>query len=285
MFKHLRRAIRMRQLVAGIVGLSLGLLGNIAASYLFEARSWLVYLISAVFVISVILLVFLDLRGPARVKLNLRPVKTIRTKAEQQSVARSGLIGMVSLYRPMKNSHTPPTSKPEDWKAAAEHLDYAYLDLPNSNLAPLIEAITMHASRLQHCWLIATTSSDSRFWGSSVYAPALVAYLQTERNLKCQFYYGPELELPLDDDAEVFTRTLDRTHKILEQARHLGLAEENVISDFTGGVRGMTLGMILGRLDSDRDVQMIGTHYAPDGAPIPPLLPVIFSFEPVLQNG
>ena len=265
------------------MGLSLGLLGNILASYLFEARSWLVYLIGTVLVASIILIVILDLRGPARVQLVLRPVKTIRTEMEKRSAARPGLIGMVSLYRPMKGSCVP-SSKPEDWKAAAERLDYAYLDLPHSNLAPLIEAITMHVSKLKHCWLITTTSTDARFWGSNVYAPVLIAYLQAVCQVNCTFHYGPELELPLDDDAEVFTRTLERTRYALAEARQLGLAEEDVIGDFTGGVRGMTLGMILSRLDGDRDLQMIGTHYAPDGAPEPPLLPIVFSFETVLQE-
>jgi hypothetical protein len=283
MFPRLRRAIRLRQIIAGIFGLALGLLGNILASYLFEARSWLVYLISGVCVVSMVVLVLLDVRGPGRVELNLRPVRTVRSDAEKRSVAHPGLIALVSLYRPMKDSHVP-SQKPEDWKAAAGRLDYQYLDLPHSNLAPLIEAITMHASKLKHCWLITTKSADSRFLGSGVYVPALIAYLQQEHGLGCEFHYGPEFELPLDDDAEVFTRTLDRTRKALAEAKDRGLTEEEVIGDFTGGVRGMTLGMILSRLDGDSDVQMIGTHYAADGMPVPPLFPVVFSFEPVLQE-
>lgn len=283
MFPRLRRAIRLRQLVAGIMGLCLGLLGNILASYLFEARSWLVYLIAAILVGSLVLLVILDLRGPPRVQLNLRPIQTVRTEAEKRSAARSGLIGLVSLYRPMKG-HCVPSSQPEDWKAAAERLDYTYLDLPHSNLAPLIEAITMHASKLKHCWLITTTSTDACFWGSNVYAPVLVAYLREVCQMSCEFHYGSELELPLDDDAEVFTRTLERTRYALAEAHKLGLEEEDVIGDFTGGVRGMSLGMILSRLDGDRDLQMIGTHYTPDGLPEPPLLPIIFSFETVLHE-
>jgi hypothetical protein len=282
MLRNLRRAIRLRQLVAGIAGLALGLLGNILASYLFEARSWLVYLIGGVFVASMVALILLDLRGPTRVELSLRPVRTIRTPDEMEGIARRGLIGLVSLYRPMKGSAAPPD--PKEWLAAAGRRDYACLDLPNSNLAPLITAITMHKSKLAHCWLISTTSNDPRFPGSSAYVPALVEYLKAERQLACEFHYGPEFQMPLDDDAEVFTRTLDRIRRAMAEAAKRGLAEEEVMGDFTGGVRGMTLAMILGRLDADRDVQMIGTHYGDDGSPQPPLLPVVFGFSPVLRE-
>lgn len=283
MFVRLRRAMRLRQVIAAIVGIVIGILTNVASSFFVEPHPWLVYVIGVIGLIALVAIIIMDIRGPVRVELNLRPVKTIRTAAEKESIARPGLIGIVSLYRPFGN--TSVTSRnPEDWKAAAERLDYAALDFPNSNLAPLIQAISIHASKLLHCWLITTSSSDPRFWGSNVYAPVLVKYLQKEHHMKCTFHFGPELELPLEDDAEVFNKTVERAQNALAQARQLGLKEEEVIGDFTGGVRGMTLGMILSRLDGDCDLQVMGSHYKPNGEPTPPLFPIIFSFEPILHN-
>ena len=283
MFVRLRRAMRLRQVIAAIVGITIGILTNVASSYLVEPRPWLTYIIGAIGFIALVFVIIMDIRGPVRVELNLRPVKTIRTAAEKEENARAGLIGIISLYRPF-GSTSVISRNPEDWKKSAEQLDYDALDFPNSNLAPLIQAITTHASRLQHCWLITTCSSDPRFWGSNVYAPVLVKYLKEKQHLKCSFHFGPELELPLEDDAEVFNRTVERTKKALAHARKLGMKEEDVIGDFTGGVRGMTLGMILSRLDGDCDLQMMGSHYKPNGEPDRLLFPIIFSFEPILQS-
>jgi hypothetical protein len=283
MWQQLRRAIRLRQFLAGFSGLALGLLANVASDYMAVSAPWLISIVVLVFVATLLASIFLDVRGPARVGLILQPVKTLRTDAEKQAAARRGLIAFVSLYRPFRGSRVPSTQA-SDWLAAAERGDYDDLDLPNSNLAPAIEAVVTHASKLEHCWLIGTTSADAKQPGSVAYIPILETYLQQEGNVKCQFHSGPEWQLPLDDDALVFSKTLELVRKAFAEAKELKLAAEDLVADFTGGVRGMTLGMILGCLDSDRDIEMIGAHYGPDGTPMPPLFPAIFGFEPVLRE-
>jgi len=283
MLQRLRRAMELRQLSAGVTGLALGLLLNVASNWLSGAGAALVPAIVAIFVGTLSVSIYLWWRNPSRVSLNIRPVRTLRADAEKRQHAHRGLIAFVSLYRPGRDSRA--SKKPEDWQAAAARNDYQALDLPHSNLATTVEAIMSHTSRLEHCWLIGTTATDPGVPGSSIYIPALIEYLRHERGLKCAFHCGPECNLPLDDDALVFTKTLDLVRHVFVQAEkdgEVGLQAKEVIADFTGGTRSMTLGMILACLDGDRDIEMIGTHYDAAGNPEGPPFPIIFSFEPVL---
>jgi hypothetical protein len=275
--------MQLRQLSAGVTGLALGLLLNVASNWLSGAGAALVPVIVAIFVGTLSVSIYLWWRNPTRVGLNIRPVRTLRAEAEKRQQAHRGLIAFVSLYRPGRDSRA--SKKPEDWQAAAARNDYQALDLPHSNLATTIEAIMSHTSQLEHCWLIGTTATDLGVPGSSIYIPALIEYLRHERGLKCTFHHGPECNLPLDDDALVFTKTLDLVRHVFAQAEkegEVGLQAQEVIADFTGGTRSMTLGMILACLDGDRDIEMIGTHYDAAGNPKGPIFPIIFSFEPVL---
>lgn len=287
MWQRLRRAMQLRQLSAGLTGLTLGLLLNVASDWLSGPGAALIPFIVIVFGGTLLVGIWLWWRNPSRVGLDIRPVQTLRTESERHQHARRGLIAFVSLYRPGRDSQA--SQKPEGWAAAAAQKDYQALDLPHSNLATTIEAITSHASRLEHCWLIGTTAADPSIPGSSIYIPALVEYFRHERGLKCAFHYGPEsgCDLSLDDDALVFTKTLSLIRNIFVQAEKDGginLHAEEMIADFTSGIRSMTLGMLLACLDGDRDIQMIGTHYDAAGHWEGPLFPILFSFEPVLQQ-
>lgn len=240
-------------------------------------------LIAALFILALSVSARFWWRNPERVGLNIQPVKTLRTEAEKSQHARRGLIAFVSLYKPVGQSGAKELG-PTDWQTAAEQWDYQLLDFPNSNLATTIEAVITHASRLEHCWLIGTTATRPEIPGSNVYIPALVEYLRQEQKVACEFHYGPEFNLSLDDDALVFDKTMDLLHKIFEQAEKMGLGVSDVIADFTSGIRSMTLGMILACLDGDRDIEMIGTRYGPEGKWVGPPFPVVFSFEPVLEQ-
>jgi hypothetical protein len=283
MRQRLQRAMQIRQASAGLAGLTLGLLLNFVSDWITGPGAWLMPLIALVFVVALAASAWFWWRHPERVGLNLQPVKTLRTEAEKKQHARRGLIAFVSLYRPTRESAASKLS-PADWQTAAEQLDYERLDLPSSNLATTIEAIITHASRLEHCWLIGTTSAKPEIPGSNVYIPVLVEYLSRGRDLQCEFHHGPEFNLSLDDDALVFDKTMDLLRKIFSQAEGHKLSAGDVIADFTSGVRSMTLGMILACLDGDRDIEMIGTHYSPEGQWVGPPFPIIFSFEPVLQK-
>jgi hypothetical protein len=283
MWGRLVRVMQLRQLSAGVAGLTLGLLLDFASDWLTGSGAGLVPLVALIFIAALSVSAWLWWRDPSRVGLALQPVKTLRTEAEKRQHARRGLIALVSLYRPTEENPAARLT-PEDWRAAAKQRDYAALDLPNSNLATTIEAITSHASQLEHCWLIGTTAANPEIAGSHVYIPALVAYLNRERDLGCTFHYGQEFNLSLDDDALVFDKTVDIVREIFLHAESIGLGAPDVIADFTGGMRSMTLGMILACLDGDRDIEMIGTRYSPEGNWTGAPFPIIFRFEPILQQ-
>jgi hypothetical protein len=283
MWRRLRRVIGVRQVSAGAAGLMLGLLLNLGSDWLAGPGLVLVPLIVAIFILAFLVSAWLWWRNPDRVGIHLQYVKTLRTETERAQHGRRGLIAFVSLYRPDRASPAAQL-QPEDWQRAARDLDYEALDLPRSNLATTIEAITAHASHLEHCWLIGTTATDSQTPGSDVYIPSLVEYLRREYDVHCEFHYSPDLAISLDDDALVFDKTIDMLRGIFRQAVDLKLSDSDIVADFTGGIRSMTLGMILACLDGDRDIEMIGTHYGPDGRWAGPRFPIIFGFEPVLYQ-
>ena len=81
------------------------------------------------------------------------------------------------------------------------------------------------------------------------------------------------------------TKTYDLVRRIYRQAAgEFGIAAKDIIADFTGCPRSMTLGLILACLSVDRNIQLMGTRYDAAGKPIGQLIPIIFSFEPVLQT-
>ena len=283
MWNRLRQTIRIGQLVAGVTGLTHGLLLNVFSNWLSgPGQTWLP-LIATAFALALLVSGWLWLRMPDRIMLNLAQPRTLRTETEQHAQARRGLVAFVSLYRP--GIQSPAKSlKSDEWGRAAANGNYQTLDLPNSNLRPTIEAIATHASRLEHCWLIGTTAQDAHIAGSAAYIDALVAHLQQERDIHCVFHHGSDYSVPLDDDALVFGKTLQMMQKIFDEAKNVGLADPDLIADFTNGIRSMSLGMILSCLDRERDIEMIGTHYDANGDYTGQLFPIIFSFEPVIRN-
>ncbi|MGQ9492670.1 MAG: hypothetical protein ACUVR2_02760 [Anaerolineae bacterium] len=282
MSEKLRQAMQVRQLFAGITGLTLGLLLDIFSDWLKGPGARFIPLVMAIFCVGLLLSIWLWWRSPNRIALHLKPIKTLRTKAEKQEHARRGLLAFVSLYRPGRTSPAAKLTK-EQWAEAAKNLDYAALDLPSSNLGPTIEAILTHASRLEHCWLIGTTCTNPKTPGSSNYIPVLIEYLRCEHGLQCEFHYEG-FEVCLDDDALIFNRTLVLMRNIFKEAQEKNLATTDLIADFTSGIRSMGLGMILSCLDPDRDIEMIGTHYDDESNPVGPPFPIIYSFYPILQQ-
>ena len=140
--------MQIRQLAAGVAGLTLGLLLDFASDWLKGAGATFMILIFALFAVALVTSTWLWWRDPGRVGLNLEPVKTLRSDAEKRQYARRGLVAFVSLFRPAPGSAAARLA-PEDWQAAARAEDYARLDLPNSNLGTTIEAVASHASRIE----------------------------------------------------------------------------------------------------------------------------------------
>lgn len=204
----------------------------------------------------------------------------LRTPTEKRTHARKGVIVFLSFYRPRRGSSAEGLSSEERLQAAKSQ-DYKKLDLENSNLWPAIQAITTHAERLEHCWLISTTAADVTRHGSFPYASVLVRYLREIKKVNCNFYgvEDDKYAIPLDDDALVMQKTYKMIDSIFEETEKLDLSETEIVADFTGGFRSMTLGMILACLDGNRDIQFQGVHYDETGSIASDIFPILFDFE------
>lgn len=211
--------------------------------------------------------------------------RTLRTPEERQRYAQRGLIVFVSLYHPIAGEGRSPTELGHraTWIQAAQARDVERLDLPRSNLAPAIGAILAHASRLEHCWLISTMSADGHQPGSLAYVPVLEAYVRRQ-GLSCTFHSGPDYAVALDDDALVCTKTYDLVRHIYQEASRYGLDASDLVADFTGCPRSMTLGLVLACLSVDRNIQLMGTRYDAAGRPLGPLVPMVFSYDAVVNR-
>ncbi|MEM7117794.1 MAG: hypothetical protein AAF614_35515 [Chloroflexota bacterium] len=212
-----------------------------------------------------------------------RTPRVLREPKDWWQYAHKGLIVFVSLYNPFRSPTAKALTIEERLDAAAAGA-YEKLDFENSNLKPIITAIDRHGSKLEHCWLVGTTASSGEQSSSVTYIPALECYLREQRGAKCQFHSGESYTVLIDDDAQVTTKTRDLIEKVFQEGRGLGLAEEEVLADFTAGPRSMVLGLFWACVDGKRDVQFVGSHYDENARPVGDLFPIIFSFDTERQE-
>jgi hypothetical protein len=206
---------------------------------------------------------------------------TLRHDAEKQMHAKEGFVGFVSIYTPERDSPAAKLTQ-EERETAIKEQNFQLLQLEKSNLKLTIEAVRTHASQLKHCWLLSTYGQQTQ--GSLPYAELVVAYLKT-KEMKCEFYYGQEYAISLDNDALVLGAVYKLLKKVLQEARNLHIAPHSIVADMTSGFRSMTLGMVLAFLARERDIQFMGTAYDELGKPYGELTPIVFSFEPQLISG
>jgi hypothetical protein len=277
---RVRQFLQWQKLITWLAGLLFGLLVSVFSNRLSaEWANWLPWVGIIALIVGGVS-VWLFLRRPPGIGVAIRSPRTIRSSQEAQQYARRGFVGFVPLYTPQPG--TPAASLTvEERLAAAEGLDFERLQPEASNLWPTIEAILSHASRLEHCWLLATRGQSVP--GSQPYAQFLAQYLHQHKGLKCKFYYGDVYTIGLDDDALILSKTYDQVQAVLRQAVRLKLSPNEVVADISSGVRSMTLGMVLACLDGDQDVEFVGTRYNDQGQPVGELFPIIFSFEPLLK--
>ena len=282
MLSHqLKQFLRLQRIAVGLAGLSFGLLLSVFSNWLSEQWINLLPVVMGVALISGVVSIFFFLRQPPlRIEVAIRAPRIIRSPEQARQYARRGFVGFVPIYTPRRDSPAGQIS-PEEMRQAVETLDFDRLQLEQSNLRPTIEAITSHASQLEHCWLLATQCQQAA--GSLPYAHLLAEYLRRSKGLKCKFHYGAAYVISLDDDALVLSQTYDQIQQVLRQAARLELAPRDLVADITTGFRSMTLGMILASLDRDQDVEFVGTRYDERGQPTAALFPIIFSFEPNLE--
>jgi hypothetical protein len=206
--------------------------------------------------------------------------KTLRHSSEFPSYVRRGLVFFVPYFNQIKILPEKRLSRLAVLTAVNEN-NWQALDLMNSNLETTINAVMCHASKLEHCWLVASKSSK-RQDGLLFFVPLLEAYLKAQ-GVKCNFHYDREKELSLtyhmDVDAEILTKVTDMLKGIGRQAQQFGLPPEQVIVYFNNAPRSTSLACFLTNLDQNRDLEFIGTHYDELGKPIGPNYPMIFHFE------
>lgn len=279
---RIRRYLQVQRMLIALAGLAAGLMVSIFTDWLVnQGLTWLPWILGAAAFLALVGGV-LRLRQLPGIEVAIRSPRTIRSVEDAQRYARRGFIGFVPLYRPNAGSEAARLT-PEARAAAITDRDYARLQVEQSNLYPTIKAIMSHAGRLEHCWLLATSSNNPSVPGSLPYAFLLAAYLR-EQGLKCKFHVGRAYCVSLDDDVLVLSNTYDQVHQILEQAERLELEPQEIVADITTGFRSMTLGMILACLNGDQDVEFVGTRYNDQGFPTGDLFPIIFSFEPALEE-
>jgi len=279
--RPLQRLLRMQKIASGLTGLGAGLLASVLANYIYanelQKLPWIVAAIGLLAILSAIV----TWARNRSIAVSFKPPIIIRTPEEERRHARRAFIGFVSLYTPQRGTFADKLT-PQEHAEAVRDLDFEKLNLEESNLQPMIRAIMTHASRLEHCWLIATDSVANP--GSLPYARMLAEYLRGEKGLeRCIFHYGEDYVVRLDDDALVVDKTYSKMQEIFEEAWRLNYTGPEIIADITAGIRTMSMSMILSCLDKEHDVQMMGTHYDEQGRP-QDLFPIIFRFEPEIDE-
>lgn len=276
----MKRLLHPNILFPAVFGFLSGIFVNIVTEFVLAGGQTAVYIFSSIFAISLLVVSIYWSRAHPLVPL-FRPPIPLRSPLDRERYARRGLIAIVSLFTPDRNS---PASQlaPAERVAVADAGDYQALHLPQSNYAPLIKAVSSHSKNLDYCWLISTRSADGDLERSSrTYVPALVNFLRTRVKPTCQFF-GHEDDryvVFLQDDILVASQINEIVQNIYRQAPALGLAEKEMVADITGGFRSIPLGMILACLDPDRTIQFVGTSYNAEGRPEGELFPILFTFE------
>ena len=244
----------------------------------FSNFSSLKYLIP-ILIVLVIIIIVVEVKKKKHIKVNFS-FNLARTESEKRTYAKKGIIVFVSLFDP-RGSKAEGLSLVER-ENAAKNLDYRILDIENSNLRPTIEAINCHKTKIKHCWLIGTFDTKKKK-GSVTYQDVFIEYLKKEKSINCDFHYGQDYAIPLDDDALICKKTYEILKKIFEETSSLGLECKDIIADYTSGIRSMAAGMILSCLHSDNDIQLMGTKYNDLAKPEGELFPIYISFEPELK--
>lgn len=267
-------------ILAGILSVASNVFANWITPEILSAN--LVFLIICILAVIVAGIVYFLMEKEV-VRVRLKTSHALRTEAERKRDARRGMILLMSLYAPQHENQANQLS-PTERQQAVKNKDYQKLDLPHSNLATTIAAIKTHASKLEHIWLLSTCSSNADQPGSDVYIPVLIHYLQDQLGITCHIHSGPNLSIPLDDDASITGKTQAMVNSVYQEANTLGLKDEDLIADVTSGTRAFMMGIVLACLDGNRKLQFMGVHYGNDAKPTGELFPILFDYEIKIEN-
>jgi hypothetical protein len=219
-----------------------------------------------------------------RFNVIIKSPQTITSPQEETNYARQVFIGFVPLFTPQSAAVKQLAREAkEEYNDAIKNLDFDRLELEKSNFQPTIKAIVSHKSKLKHCYLLATTGTSPTSVGSLAHAELLTEYLKQRHGLTCEFHFGQEYSISLDEDSLVLGKTYDLIQRVFQEIpREFDFTQ--VVADITTGFRSMTLGMILACLDEERDIEFVGTKYDENGKPDGSLKPTIFSFHPQMRQ-
>ena len=279
----MNRFLRPATLIPAITGFLLAVVLEVVVNTIIGAGGQVLTAVLILTALFSLLALWLNERTQST-RVMIEPVP-LDTPANRLIHAHRGLIAFVSLYQP--NAQNPQGNTGTDVSAriaAAQNGDYTALDLENANLAAIIATITAHASKLEHCWLITTTTGDP-VTSSLTYLPPLIAYLQEKKGLRIHYHAGEDYIIRIDrNDALITSQTRNLVNAIYREARAFKLAEQDVVADFSGGYRSMTLGMILACLNKGRDIQFAGTRYDANAQPTGEIFPILYNFEAELSQ-
>ncbi len=184
---HLRRYVRAQRVFVGLAGLAFGVLVSVFSNYVFErSTSLLPWVAAFALVIGVVGAILSWRQRPPGIEVMIQAPIAVATEREQKAYARRAFVGFVPIYTPSRGSQAEKLSADERAHCIAE-LDFARLQLEESNLAPTIKAITSHKDRLEHCWLVATSGKEAP--GSRAYVGLLAEYLTHVKGVGCRFHY------------------------------------------------------------------------------------------------
>jgi hypothetical protein len=278
-----RRFLNAQRTLMTISGTSFGILLSVIANWISSGEfTWLLPYIAILTVITGGVALYLTFRRPLpRIAVVMRTPVTLRSSEDTRRYGREGFIGFVPLYSPLAGNPAVQLT-PEARRKAVKDLDFDRLCLTdNSNLRPTMTAIQAHAGHLKHCWLISTSGEN----GSLPDARLLVEYLRQRAGLGCEFHYGVEYSVAIEDDVLTTSKTYDLVQGIFRKAgESYRISQQKMVGDITSGFRSMPLGMILASLNKDQDIEFVGTHYDEIGSPVGPLLPTIYGFEAQVQT-
>jgi len=280
--KKLLKMFSWLRLLYSINGTVMGLILGVFGNYLSGSASLvsLRYLFPAFIIIGAITFA-LEARRHKLFNVVLK-VTTARTDSEKQRSARKGVITFVSIYNPHSSSIARKLTQ-DEIIAAVHNKDYRLLDLENTNFKTVIGAVCTHKDApIKHCWLVGTVDAEGRA-GSTMYQDMLVEYLRIEKKINCEFHFGADYAISIDDDALICDKTYNMIQRIYHEAATFGLDGKDIIADFTGGMRSMPAGMILACLHRDNDIQLMGTKYNGIAEPVGPLFPIQIAFEPEIK--
>jgi hypothetical protein len=254
-----------------LVGLLSGLGINWLSDYLGGINSIQVKLCIVFLIILGIVLSFVQVLRKRNVIVDHYQQFPLRDERDNNTNARSGLVVVVSPYNLLPKDE----NKANLLIKKAVIGDYTMMDFEKSNMGHVVKAITTHKDKLTHCWVLSTQNTSGDNPGSYIYVPALIAYLQDKYGMKNVLFDWKDQIISMNDDADITRRTKEIINKILSSKD----TPKDTITDFTGGVRSITLGIFLTCLQMDRDVQMIGTRYDKNGHFTPDSFGLISKFD------